>query len=378
MAQGDFFQMGVVVEVKNPSFRFGTEKTTTLNGNYVPGTHGVTLTVNSTSPALTKLFKAQDRILVGPSTNTTDSGRRETRQITAVTATTFTLKTALTYSYQNTDPVGGIGTNLVGGWTPAGNVVPSGMDGGGKDDEYGQKLDFGGATSDYLEQTGLATLEPANVYRVGFYHRSSGGDTNDKIRVKVHDGSSYFIGAATSVDMAGKGTYTRYTDTGTTNATWTNLSAAQVRFEWMAGTPTDVEIDLVWLEHAKSLSTSSLGFYTFTEKPNLGLTWEREAQWSRRRLANQTLRRHGFCGGAQKTLKSVVDMRFQYVTQVFWDDLMLLQRWQDKGHLLTFHPSLDDLPPVLIGIMTVVEDRKVSKEHWALGRRSFDMTFMEA
>ena len=376
LAQGDFMQMGVAVEIKNPSFRWGTEKTTTLNGVYTSTT---TLNVNATTPTLVQVFKAKDRILVGPSTDTdsADTGHQETRQITAVGATSFTLVTALTYDYFSTDPVGGIGSNLAGGWTPAGNVVMGGIDGGGKDDDYAQKINFGAATSDYLEQTGLATLEVATKYRLGCYIKSGLGGVNNKIRVKAHDGASYFIGAATSVGMDSKTSFTRYTDTGTTSSTWTLLGAAAIRTEWMMGTPTDTEIDCVWLEHAKGTTAASSGFYTFTEVPNLGIQWGREPQFSSRRLANNTLRRYASSGAGQKTRKHFAEMQFSWASQAFWDNLMVFQNWQEQGQLLSFHPFIDDLPPVMVGVMDVIESNRAKKEQWDLGQHSFTLTFLE-
>lgn len=377
VAQGDYMQMGVAVEVKNPSFRWGTEKQTTVRTAYVPATSLTTLAVNTTTPTLVQIFKAKDRILVGPSADTTDSGRMETVQITASASNTFTLKNALTYDYAVSDEVGGIGSNLAGGWTPAGNVVLAGIDGGGKDDDYAQKINFGAATSDYLEQTGLATLETNTVYRVGCYLRSATGLSNDKIKVKVHDGSSYFIGSTTSVAMDSKTSYTRYTDTGTTSSTWTALSAAAIRFEYFLGTPDDVEIDCVWLEHAKGTTAASSGFYTFTEVPNLGIQWGREQQFSSRRLANNTLRRYASSGAGQKSRKHFAEMQFSWASQAFWDTLMVFQNWQEQGQLLSFHPFIDDLPPVMVGVMDIIENNKAKKEQWDLAQHSFTLIFME-
>jgi hypothetical protein len=383
MAQGDFWQMGVAVPMANHSFRFGTEKQTTLNGNYTSGT---TLTVDATTPALTNIFKAKDRVLVGPSTNTdaANTNHRETVQLTAVTATTFALKNALTYDYRDPsgaaadgDPVGGIGTQLAGAWDLGGSASASGIDGGGKDDDYAQKVNLGTTTSDYLEQSGLATLEVSTVYRVGCYLRSATGGSSDKIRVKVHDGSSYFIGAATSVSLDSKTSFTRYTDTGTTNATWTTLGAAAIRFIWMAGTPDDVEIDLVWLEHAKNTTTASSGFLTFTDKPDQGLQVSGPGQWQERRLKNQTARRYASSGAAEKTAKWQIAAHFSFMPQALWDNLMELKQWQDQGQFLTLQPFLDDVPPVLVGTMLILEDKPVAKSHWNLGLHSFDFIFTE-
>jgi hypothetical protein len=42
------------------------------------------------------------------------------------------------------------------------------------------------------------------------------------------------------------------------------------------------------------------------------------------------------------------------------------------------HSFIDDLSPVLVGVMDVIEKKPATKAHWALSRRSFDFVFLEA
>ena len=372
MAQGDPFQLGVAHFLHNHSFRHTTRKATTLSGNY---TSGLTLNVNTTTPALNSIFKAGDRISIGPSSDADDEGQVETRIIAGVSTNTFTLRTgeALTYDYSSGDDVWGYGSALAGGWTPT-NLTPGGIDIQGYDDNYSQKISSA-STDGTLYQNFAVNLRASTYYRAGLYYITSGIATSDLL-LKVYDGASNFINA--TVATADQATFALFTAVGQCGASPSG-GYYMIYMDFDSPDNFTAYIDCIFLEHATDTDDEASGVYTFDEQPDMGTTRYRQRPFYKSEtLANNTMRWFDPTGTGSKATKWEFSCHFTYAAKAFLDQLLILKRWQDDGNLLTFHPNTDSIPPVLIGRMEVFEDTEIGEPMWNKDIVSFGFIFREA
>jgi len=366
-----YWTMGVGVPIKNNSFRFGTKKETTFSAG--EAALQTILSVTETSPTLSKLLRANDRVLLGPNS----AGQSETALVSSTGSGTITIPSpGVTYAYSSGDPVTFIGTRLAEAWDISGTHTPASIDGGGKDDDYAQQLSFGGVDgARKFYQTlstvaGLSQFEATTVYRFGCNLDVAGSSA--VVGVAVNDGSSDFITGTASA--AGYSSLASYTDTGTSAAIG-SLGAGEIYFDYDSGTVDTVNIDCVYLEHASGTDDAASGVYTFDEYPALGSVGietretEIEAQ-----LLNNTLAVFDPFNSQGKEVKHTVTAEFGYCAQTFMDNLTVLLRWQRKGNLLTLHTALDNIPPVLYGKMYITNRRK---DMYDVTRSSFAFTFKE-
>ena len=364
-----FWTMGVGVPIKNNSFRFGTKKETTFSaGEAVAQT---VLSVTETSPTLSNLLKANDRVLLGPNS----SGQSETALISTTGSGTITVSSGITYAYSSGDSVTFIGTRLAEAWSLSGTFAGiTSIDGGGKDDDYAQCLDFGGANGarkfyqTISQVAGLSQFEPDTKYRFGCWLDNAG--SSPSVTLAVNDGHDDVItgtkGACTD--------FTAYTDTGTTG-TSSEVGAGEVYIAWNSGTVSTFNVDCVFLEHASDTDDAANGVYTFDEYPVLGsVAVETRETEIETQLLNNTLAIFDPFNSQGKEIKHTVTAEFGFCAQTFMDNLTKLQRWQRKGNLLTLHTDLDNIPPVLYGKMYITNRRK---DMYDVTRSSFTFTFKE-
>ena len=67
---------------------------------------------------------------------------------------------------------------------------------------------------------------------------------------------------------------------------------------------------------------------------------------------------------------------FSNVSPTAWRKIEKFLWWQERGHMLNFHPFIDDLPSVMTGFMRI-KDRTKGRL-WDQTYRSFELYFEEA
>jgi len=145
-AANGYFQMGVWLPLENWNFAKKEVSTFTLSANITAGTD--IITINETD--FSKYGGIQDKVVIGASSNTSSAytGKQETRKVSAVSGTSVTLDSVLSYSYNSGDTV-----TLVGSYRPAGWI------------EY-----------DSTQETEFLGMDPAtSLWAGGVRGRQSGG-----------------------------------------------------------------------------------------------------------------------------------------------------------------------------------------------------------
>ena len=215
MAVTDFWEMGVAVPIRNHKFRYGTYKSSALEGDVTSGASSVT--IETTDPTIGNIAQRGDNMVLGPSTNTSYTGKSETVGIESIVGNVITLKSTTSYAYDDDDPIRVYGTRLAGGWTPNTDqgttdeiILPKTLMGavgelsGGKVDDYSQRVvfDFSDADFDthdtvYAEFKYYFDSNPFQElfhYRAGayakLYGRNPGGDATRCLQ--LHDGIRNF------------------------------------------------------------------------------------------------------------------------------------------------------------------------------------------
>lgn len=372
MAQGDKWRIGVGVKIPNHSFRFPTTWGSTLSANYTSGTR---IYIADTTPDFDKILKVGDKITIGPSSHSGHEGSVETKEITAIdTATPPTyvdIDLALTYDYDSGDKVFALGHALAGGWTiqyPAGSN-PLGIDNDdGKDDNWSQKITLLDASQgDFRCNLGYIALLASTPYRFGIWYKG----TVDGITVWVIDIDGSWRWYLTVI------TQSSWTETSKveTSASSGSSNTSCSLFCDVGSSVTNFFTDCWYLQHAKGSSGEANGYYEFSEIPDAGIKILKDDGKIKRRLPSGALRQYDPSGFGERSVKLGIKATFSNVSQTFWDQLQIFQKWQDKGNLLNLFPFIDDLPPFLQGVMEIKE---WGKSHWDLGRRTFDLTFWEA
>lgn len=235
MAVTDAWQMGVALPIRNHKFRHGTWKSTTLSAD---ADATASLSTTDTTPNLDLIAKRDDSVIVGPSGDSSYTGKSETGQVSSLTSTSITLKSAMSNNYDSGDSVRVYGTALAGGWTISETgsnqiVVPKSIsaDTGafmkGKVDNYAQRIVMDFANGDFATYNqmygnlqwnfGSNPFLPFYHYRAGMLFKSVGYNTDKSgtvtggITIKLQDGQRQFV-FGTTKDF--------------TNSSWTELTTA--------------------------------------------------------------------------------------------------------------------------------------------------------
>ena len=368
MAQGDPFEMGVAVQIKNHSFRFPSWYADVLDG--ACNASETVQIANATDQA--QVLGVGDRIILGPNS----SGVCESGIIAAISSPTLdspniTLTEVTTNNFAIGDHVTGVGTNLGGAWdvglsgaTPGGIATVR-----GKDDRFCQRIQLAGADDELKQTLDDDEFIADTKFRVGCYYKQSAGN----FYLQVHDGNSPFINKICNDTT---NAWVAVMDTGTcVNGT---ISDSYIRFFYKEAST--FYVDCVFLEHAHGTDDAADGFYTFTEYPDFGsVSWRRRTGERKQTLLDGTMRGWSIASSLGDSIqKYTLRAHFSHVSQTFFDNLMILKEWQMRGRLLTLHPNIDDLPPVLVGFMSIPDESEMAKDFWDLGKRSFDLTFTEA
>ena len=358
-------KLGVAIYIKNHSFKWGYEYSDTLSADASSGSTSITV---SNSSGLLKALKAGDRILIGPNSNY----MQETKVIASIDTSTSTIYfySGLENDYESGDYIRGVGSALAGAWTPNANATPQTISPSsrGYDDGYAQVISLGNDTypgnlRQYLDDD---EIPPSSTLRLGFYYKLLGGN----IWARVYDGSSSII----SIDVSPQSDWTSISSTGSSG---TGPSGSYVEFAHHSGTPV-LTLDCVWLCHAVGTDGENQGYWEFTEYPDLGsVQWKTRSYFATQVLFDGTMRRYSKTGTGDKVRKYVFECAFSNVSSSFWDNLVKFQEWCDKGRYLVFFPEIADLPPVLVGVMNILESDYKSHRMWDTNRKTFRFTFEE-
>jgi len=364
-AQGDAWELGVAVRVKNHSFRFPTWYSDQLS--HEAAAAGNTARVDNAADEA-QAIKDGDYLILGPNS----SGVTEVAVVSSIddrTAAqcTITFTAALSNTFAIDDYVTGVVSNVAGAW---GVGTTTAQPGGliavrGKDDRFCQKLTFDGAAEEMKQLLDDDEFVVSTKYRVGCHYKQSAND----FYLRVYDGNSNFINK-TCGDVTDA--WVSVTDTGTCHSA---VDGSYIQFLYKGAST--FYVDSIFLEHDSGIGTA--GYYTFTERSDLGsLSWERRRTTKTQELLDSTLREFSSIGLEDQVQKYVLNAHFSNVGQTFWNNMMIFKEWQMRNRLLCLHPNIDDLPPVLVGYMKIVEDKRVTKDFWNMAYRSFDFQFIEA
>ena len=372
-AQGDVWELGVAVRVKNHSFRFPTWYADTLDAATVSGQKSIH--VLNASDELQSVAIG-DYVTIGPNS----SGVTEVAKVAAISSRTgnspfITAVDNLSNSFAAYDAdyplrnhVTGVVSNLAGAWSVGTTeAIPGGVSAiRGKDDRFCQMIQFAGADDELKQTLDDDEFIADTTFRVGCHYKQSAND----FYLQVHDGTSAFINK-TCGDTTDA--WVSVTDTG--DSVDGTISDSYIRFFYKGAST--FYVDCVFLEHDSGIGTA--GYYTFTERPDLdSLSWGMRGFSKQQELLDSTLRKFTSMGLEDQIRKYTLSAHFSNVGQTFWNNLMIFKEWQDRGRLLCLHPNIDDLPEVLIGYMQIVEDKQISKNFWNFAYRSFDFVFIEA
>lgn len=362
IAQGDAFELGVSVQVKNPKFQHGSWYEDVLDG---------ACNASATVPITNAADEAQvlaigDRVQLGSNA----SGVTESKVIQAISSRTvnspnITLTAATSNNFASGVAITGYGTNLGGAWDVGTTVaVPGGITAArGKIDRYSQKIGLLAPAEEMKQTLDDDDFETSTLYRVGMYYKQSAGD----FYFQVYDGNSAFINKICDDTT---NTWVAVTDTGTCHS---SVSSSYIRL--LFKTTSTLYADCVFLEHDSGQVTPA-GFYTFTEYPDLGsLTWGTRNQFKGHELLDGVLKKYSLSCLGDNGDKYILKGHFSWVSQTFWKALVKFGEWQARGRLLNLHPHITDLPPVITGYMEIGEK---SKDIWDLSKRSFSFVFTEA
>ena len=389
-SQGSKMQLAVAVPIVNNSFRLPTLFNCLINNGagYAAGTS--VFNIDGGSPSTPDLFLAAgDSITLGPSTDTSDSGKTENLTVASVTSTAITTNENSTIAVDDNDAISAIGNLCPGGWTPSGLVLSEiyslgggnrGVIGSGYFDNYRVKFSVDN-DNEYLRQNISVRwlLNSATAYyRAGCFYKvgSVTGSfvSTEGIMMRVYGGASSKL--FDQIAAAAQSSWTEYTSSAFLANNATGTPYIQLEFSETGGeTMTDIEVDDIFLEHADGTDDAANGFWEFDEFPDrASITYELVEPHRNQRLPVNTLRHFDSAGLGDRTRKHVFNCEFSSVTQTFIDNLMILRDWSQRGWLLNLHTGIDALPPTLTGIM---DFRLISKDHWDLTRSRITFSFLE-
>jgi len=146
-------------------------------------------------------------------------------------------------------------------------------------------------------------------------------------------------------------------------------------------------IDYVFVEHVydpilkktiydEAPSSDAHTYYEIDAYPDLGsIRINKRSKFSTEVLTDNSIRLKSFSGFGSLDDKYEISCRFTNEPVDVYKKLERLLRIQHNGYYLNFHSTLDNIPPVMTGVMELSE---VSHDMWDLNLVSFNFTFKEA
>lgn len=409
MAQGDLWQMGVALNVLNPSFRKPAVIETTLGANLsnlaqsspidcsISGANGWQPTVSR----LDHYLKPTDIVVVGPSSHSTavdtvfrtavDWNIAQATYDNRVVGNTFIVGNIKPAQALAGDPVAFICRGMPAGWHPYltdsadfGKVYMWPIDGmaydaaanyKGYDDVYhlhpqltdsrAGEVQFR-AAKDPLGTAYLNSLEPSTVYKVHcFYKYLGAGLANIPYLQLKYDGS-----VVAQAALGSGATWTEISGTGTSSSTRGATTTLWFTFP-AAVTGAHYQLDCVAVCHSAETDDASSGIWTMDEYPeDESIRPSQRNQSQGVYLPNQSLR-VSWPGGDD--VKWKIGCQFRNVSQSMFDNLRILNDWQKRGNHLILRTFLDDLPPFLYGVMSMT----VGWSTWDKSKHDIEFEFTE-
>jgi hypothetical protein len=144
-----------------------------------------------------------------------------------------------------------------------------------------------------------------------------------------------------------------------------------------SGTESLMFIDNIFLEHEGNLPNATGKGYVeidhFPEQGTLTTNRKRVTAPVTLKLSDGSTSTIDSSGTADRWLHEI-QCDFAYMKLVEFDKFIRLQEWQDRGHRLSLHCFLPNIPHTLVGTMAI---NNVQKSHWDLNRFSFRFSFTE-
>jgi len=384
MAQGQAWKLGVWCPLVNHSFRYPIAYTGVLDAAYTSGTDFVLEKsgVDSILYPGHMLTNYVDYVTLGPSSNSSYLNMTERQMVVSASGTSLTVTLACAnpdYDYAAGDRVCWIGSKFPGGWDAAGTMTHFGLVstslGTGYDDNYALVVGKGSTSSETAIIMGsedgtsaqvLPLLEPNTYYNVGCWYKASSITTGNPTLT-----FSGAWGATTTLTFSTQASWTESTSVTGLSSALTTPTVPVIKIVLPAATLiTGLYIDCLWMCHAKGTTTASSG-YMALGTPDLGTI-----QWTHNDQPRYAMTMDGSSFGGvlgDDDQKYSMRAKLTNLDQTAIDDLLKMLRWQSRGNSLCLQTGIADVPPWLVGMMTV----KFSKESYDLDLTSVDLTFTE-
>lgn len=343
--------------IKNCSFEHSNYFETTLSSNYMAD-----MDININDDPIDYVI-AGDKLVIGPSTNSTDEGKREIAEVDSTTASKIVITSALTYDYDDTDKLVVMGSNLGSDWLVYTNAAAGGINQDGKYNHHSQKVVYTPGDNAYLYQEDIP-CEGLQNFKLSFYYKASSYTAGDlRVQVKNETTAENKYSAFTAND--GSYTLKEITDTFASSG---DLFSIYLREDATQTSDFTLLFDEIYL------GDNSSDKYTFAEDPDLrSIHIDRAGSGN---IIDDTWGRPRFIPSAlmQKEDRLIVNCRFSYVSTDMYNSLQDFMYYQRKGYVLNWYPGLSNLPSVLKGWMWCVPQ---DFEMWDLGKCSFDFRFLQ-
>jgi hypothetical protein len=154
------------------------------------------------------------------------------------------------------------------------------------------------------------------------------------------------------------------------------INRIQIELKLSSGTNVAFDVDDIVIEHCDGTSKEANGYYELDDYPTQGsLSWNiRSSPTSNRMpLANNTMRASITHGNTKP--KHVISAQYNAVARQVYDDLCIIEQWQQRGNMICLRPFHEAMPNVMIGFLTLTG---FNNEMPDLGRVSFTLQFEEA
>ena len=394
MAQGDLWQLGIEVPVRNNKFddfaqRAYFESDTTSGARvFTVDKDGTDIDLRTADYVLTPGIE----VTLGPSTYSGFEGAVETVTVSVLDQSGstyyFDATANLLYDYSEGDqiqfktkPVGWT-ANLSGGYLDSRKYsMADPYKYGNSAITYGAghsvRIDRTAASTSYvhsiIRKSGLNTLLNSNgVHRASVWAKSATIDLGY---------ASCIIGEYTAndnqittnqFDVDPGVTWALKSTTFTPNA---DANKAEIDLRITNGVAARQVMDFYSpiIEHAAGTSGSGTGYVALTEYPESGsIRYDKLTMNNSAIMLNNTRKDFDASGGR---IRHWMTAEFLNVSQATYDDFMQLERaCIEDGANIVLRPNIDDLPPVMIGKIKI---SNAGKTFWNFGYRSFSFRFEE-
>ncbi len=421
--------LGVLSRIKNNSFRksvsFDTVLADTISTTEISG--GISsITATSVTPTLLSTLGRNDKVKIGPSSNSSNLYATEEKIVDTGcisddgTSSAIDFTENLLFAYNTGDPVSGVGNYFPDSWTAETYTNINSFNGDiywhprlqglnlpisdrdtsdlrtfttyGVDDFYCLKYFVEPTTNPIQLRTiakydfSVGDLLASTYYRLGCFYRYKVTDFAPgvvRVRLDAYDGSStimednWILTATSNIE---KSSWIHSVSV-TTKTASSLTSAGNITFydDSYGLHKLMLNLDAVYMEHARLTDDEANAVYKFTELPAFGTsTW----------IPKDFTQKNLLLGGTEshiqqddrKNVRWTFNCRFENCSTDFWKNLQILSMWQKLGYSLSLHTaehwgsSPFRTPPVIFGKMKITN---INKSSWDRSKKSFTFTFLE-